>query len=233
MSTKKIKLSEVVLDFSIYPRADVDAQHITYLREAEDAGSLLPPIVIDDLTKRVVDGFHRVKMWQRKYKAEPNHTVEAIFKKYPGERELLLDAIRYNANHGRTLTRYDRTHCILLAEHLNIEVEELASALSITVGKVGELKVGRVGTMHVGKTTTQIPLKRTIRHMSGRRMTKEQSEINSRLSGMNQGFYVNQIIMLIEADLLNFDDERLMESLFRLNKLLNQIKKRLKTRAVS
>jgi hypothetical protein len=228
MKTQKVKLSEVVLDYSIYPRADVDNQHIAYLREAEDAGAVLPPIVIDAKTKRVVDGFHRVLMWLRKYRDDPNHTIEVVVKSYSSESEILLDAIRYNANHGRTLTRYDRTHCILLADQLHVETGELASALSMTIEKIGELKVNRVGTLHVGKTTEPIPLKRTIRHMSGRTMTKHQKEINSHLSGMNQSFYANQLIMLIESDLLDFDDEGLLESLAKLYGMLDKMKKRLK-----
>ena len=232
MKTRKVKLNEVVLDFSIYPRTDVDGQHITYLREAEDAGSILPPVIIEGRSNRVVDGFHRVKMWQRKYKNEPNHKIEVIVKDYKNEEAILLDAIRYNANHGRTLTRYDRTHCILLAEKLHIEPEDLASALSMTIEKIGELKVGRVGNLHVGAAVSSIPLKRTIRHMSGKKITEKQRMVNTHLGGMNQGFYVNQLIMLIESDLLDMNDEKLLESLNRLYSLMGRIKKRFRAKAV-
>jgi hypothetical protein len=228
MKTGKIKLSEVVLDFNVYPRADVDSQHVGYLREAEDSGAELPPIVVDSKSKRVVDGFHRVRMWQHKYKEEPNKTVPCIFKTYPDESALLLDAIRYNASHGRTLTRYDRTHCILLADDLRIAAEDLAMALSMTVEKIGLLKTERVGTLQTGKTSRPMALKRTIRHMSGRTMSKHQREINDRLGGMNQSFYVNQLIMLIEADLLDWADEQLIKRLSILFNVLAKIRGRLK-----
>lgn len=232
MTTEKIKLSELVLDFSVYPRADVDSQHVSYLREAEDAGCQLPPVVIDRATKRVIDGFHRVKMWRSKY-SDSDPSVEVIAKSYESEKDVLLDAIRYNANHGRTLTRYDRTHCILLGEKLHVPQDELASALSMTVERIGILKSERVGTLHVGKTNEAIALKRTIRHMSGQRLTKHQSEVNDRLGGMNQSFYANQLIMLIEADLLDVNDDSLLESLGKLHRLLGRMKNQFKARVAS
>ena len=218
---KKIKLAEVILDFSLYPRSDVDAQHISYMREAEDSGVKLPTIVIDSKSKRVIDGFHRVRMWRHKY--DDNHEIDVIEKTYKNEAEMFLDAIRYNASHGRILTRYDRTHCILLSEKFKIAPKNLASALSMTVEKLGKLKIGRIGELRVGKTTQSIPLKRTISHKHGQKLTKRQSEVNDKLGGMNQVFYVNQIIMLIESGLLDINNKQLLERLNVLFQALNKL----------
>lgn len=218
--TKKMAVGSLIVDFSIYPRSDVDSQHIAYMREAEDAGMKLPPIVIERKSKRVVDGVHRTRMYRGKYGDE--HLVEVIERDYLNEAEMFLDAVRCNASHGRMLTRHDRTHCILLSEKLKVPQDELASALSMKVEKVGELRVGRVGELRVGKTVKPIPLKRTISHMHGKKLTKSQSEANDRLSGMNQSFYVNQLIILIESGLLDTNNENLME---RLNVLYQALEK--------
>jgi hypothetical protein len=218
---KKVKVGELVVDFSIYPRSDVDSQHITYMAEALDAGVHFPPIVIEKGSNRIVDGVHRTRMF--KSRCGDDYEVEVIEKTYKNEPALLLDAIRLNAGHGRTLTMHDRTHCILLAAKMEVPEDELASALCMTVEKVGALRVDRIGTLHVGQTTRSIPLKRTIRHMAGKSLTKGQSEANDRLSGMNQVFYVNQVILLIESKLLNMDDEKLLERLGILASLLKKL----------
>ena len=108
---RKIAIAELVLDFSIYPRMDVDGQHVHYLCEAYRAGVELPPLVIDKKSKRVIDGFHRVRMYQRE--EDEAFKAPVVEKTYPSESAILLDAIRYNASHGRTLTQHDRAHCIL------------------------------------------------------------------------------------------------------------------------
>ncbi len=227
----KLAIKELVLDYTIYPRADVDSQHVSYIKEAYEAGVKLPPIIIDKKSKRVTDGFHRVKMYRAKY--GDNYKIDCIEKSYKTEQELLLDAIRCNSGHGRTLSRYDRTHCILLAEKLKVPEDELASALCMTIEKIGTLRTGRIGELRVGNTREQIPLKRTIRHMSGRTMTKRQQEANTHLGGMNQGFYVNQLIILIESNLLDLSNDNLIEQLNRLYELMGKMKGSLKVKAAS
>ena len=207
----KIAIGKLVFDFDLYPRSDVDSHNIAYMSQAEDAGVEFPPVLIDKKSKRIVDGFHRVKMYRQKY--DDNYQIEVIEKIYGSEKEILLDAIRCNASHGKMLSRHDRVRCILQSEKMKLKIDEVASALSMTVEKIKELKTERVGELRVGRTVQSVPLKRTIRHMSGRRLTKRQSEVNEQISGMDQKFYVNQLVMLIESGLINQSDEILLKRL--------------------
>ena len=220
---RKVPLAELVLDFDLYPRADVDSQHVHYMAEAFNAGATLPPLVIDKATKRVVDGFHRVRMYRRVL--PEGSKVEVLEKTYKNDAELFLDAMRYNAGHGRTLTTFDRAHCVLLAERFKIKPEQNATALQLTVDAVGKLRIERVGTLRsYGKSSERhIPLKRTIAHMSGQTLTKAQYEANDKLSGMNQLFYVNQLVTLIKNDLLDTENEKLLEGLRVLHELLDGV----------
>lgn len=207
----KMKIGELVFDFDLYPRSDVDSHNIAYMSQAEDAGVKFPPVVIDKKSKRIVDGFHRVKMYRQKY--DDNHEIEVIEKTYGSEKEILLDAIRYNASHGKMLSRHDRVRCILQSERMKLKIDEVASALSMTVEKINQLKTERVGELRVGGIIRPVPLKRTIRHMSGKRLTKRQNEVNKSISGMDQKFYVNQLVMLIDSGLINQNDEILLQRL--------------------
>ena len=220
---KTIPLNELVFDYALYPRSDVDRHHVNLIREALRAGVTLPPIVIDKVSKRVTDGFHR----GRAYALENGKTCKVCVeeKAYKSDAEMFIDAMRYNADHGRRLSTYDHAHCILLAERLEIEPAQVASTLHLTTATVDKLRTGRVGTLTAktnGKGRT-IPIKYTIRHKRGQALTQAQSEVNDKLGGMNQVFYVNQLVMLIEADLLDLENEQLIERLGVLRKLLGSI----------
>lgn len=230
---KTVKLNTLVLDFDLYPRGEVDRQHCYYIRQALEAGAELPPLVVCKKTKRIADGFHRFKVYEQVYGLE--HEIEVVEKTYKSEAALFLDAIRYNAAHGRTLTTYDRVHCISHARRLNINTGDLAPALGLTKEKVEHLEKTRlsgvapqtrqgVTSRTVGKAeASREPLKRTIGHMSGRTLTADQSVANDKLGGMNQQFYVNQIIILIENELLDTENATLMARVERLRELLAEI----------
>lgn len=217
----KMAIGKLVFDFDLYPRSDIDTHNIAYMSHAEDAGVKFPPVVIDKKSKRIVDGFHRVKMYRQKY--DDTYNIEVIEKTYSSEKEILLDAIRYNASHGKMLSRHDRVRCILQSEKMKLKIEEVASALSMTVEKINELKTERVGELKVGRTIQSVQLKRTIRHMSGKRLTKKQSEVNEHISGMDQKFYANQLILLIGSGLINQSDEILLQRLRVLWKQLDEL----------
>ncbi len=213
---RNMKAVELILDFDLYPRNNLDAFNIRAIVDALELGIKLPPVVIDRKSKRVVDGFHRVRAFLKFGGDEVE--ISVIEKVYKNDAAMFLDAMKYNASHGAKLDQADRVHCIIVAERLKISPEAMAGALHIAIDKLGNLAVDRIATCG----SLRIPLTRTNRHMAGRRLSKKQRAANERSSGMNQQFYVNQIIDLIEADLLNRDDSKLMERLLVLRKLLDK-----------
>lgn len=215
---KRMRCVELVLDFDFYPRMQVDSQHVYYMVRAKKAGAEFPAVRINKKTKQVVDGFHRVRS-EMKIDGD-KATVMVAEKDYRNDQAMLLDAIKCNASHGRNLTTYDRAHCAILASKLEIDDALVAGVLHVDPSYIGELLVDRSAKSLRGPA---IPLKRTIRHMSGRKLTKVQQEANCKLGGMNQAFYVNQLITLIECDLLDSDNEVLFQRLGHLHDLLEGV----------
>lgn len=213
---RKMQLSELVLDFDIYPRADVDSHHISSLAEAIAAGAELPPIVIDKQSKRIVDGFHRFRAYQ-KMKLD---VIEVIEKQYQDDKALFLDTMRYNSAHGVKLDTHDKAHCAILAERLSIDANALSAALNITTDTLSSIKVGRTAK---DENSMLIPIKRTIAHMSGEKLTKEQEKANEKLSGMNQSFYANQLITLIENHMIDYKNRKLLARLGILSRLIDNL----------
>lgn len=217
---KDAKLSELVLDFDLYPRTQIDSHHVSEMVEAENAGVEFPPLVIDKKSKRIIDGFHRYKKHVRCH--GPDATIPVVEKTYRNDAAMLLDAIRYNANHGRNLSSFDRAHSILLAEKLGLNDKAVAGALSMTVGRVESLRISKSATVGNGKVSVTVPIKQTIRHMAGKKLTRPQVDANKKLGGMNQLFYVNQLLTLIESDLIDKENEDLIEGLRKLHERLGE-----------
>ena len=218
---KMVKATSLVLDFHLYPRMSIDSHHVTEMAEAERAGVDFPPVLADAKSKRVVDGFHRV--WKQLQVYGDDAEIGCVFKKYRSDADMFTEAMELNASHGRNLTSYDKAHCVLLAEEFKIKDDKLTAALSITIGKLDTLRTTKFAIAPGAKVTTHIPIKKTIRHMAGAKLTKRQVEANEKLGGMEQLFYVNQLIRLVEAGLLDKDNENVMEGLGKLKRLLEGI----------
>ena len=217
MKTVTKKAAELIFDFDLYPRNNVDSQNVRYIMDAMKTGIEMPPVVICAKSKRIIDGFHRVKAAIRLNGDDAK--IQVIEKTYANEADLFVDAMRYNAAHGSRLDSCDRTRCILISEKLNIPKESIAGALNMSLDKLAALRDTR--TAKYGNLN--IPIKRTIRHMAGRRLNNRQLEANEHLSGMNQTFYANQLIHLLESDMLEKDDEKLCERLRLLHDLLDKL----------
>jgi hypothetical protein len=67
-----------------------------------------------------------------------------------------------------------------------------------------------------------MPIKRTIAWKAGSKLTKGQVDANRQLSGMNQQFYVNQILLLMDNDLIDPSDLLMLERLKLLHERLTQ-----------
>ena len=185
---RTMKAAELVLDFDLYPRNNLDAHNVRAIVDALEAGVELPPVVIDKTSKRVVDGFHRVRAKLRFGGEEAE--IDVIEKSYKNEAALFEDAMKYNAMHGARLDPCDRTRCVIIATRLKMTLARVAGALNMPEDKLGKLANNRTAKGLGGLT---VPLKRTNQHMAGKKLNKVQQAANERSSGMNQVFYVNQV----------------------------------------
>lgn len=220
-----ILASELVEDFDLYPRKDVDSQHVANMVEYLKAGGGLPPIIACRKTKRIADGFHRRRAWVR-FGGE-GVTVPVVFRDYKNDGELFLEAMEFNSGHGRRLATFDQVRCATMAAKLKLKPAQVASALRLTTERVEMLlntrtATGTLNSQQKGSPREQIPIKRTISHMAGENLNKGQQEANQKLSGMSPLFYVNQLLLLLENGLMPEDDENLDDGLKKLHQLLEE-----------
>jgi hypothetical protein len=214
----QVPITDLILDYTLYPRHRVDDTNVRKLVLALEAGATLPPIIADRATKRVADGFHRHAAYKRVQGAEARVPVE--WRTYPDAGALFLDAVRLNANHGRRLAPYDEALCIQRAEELHLEPEQLAAALSLTVARVEEVRLRKTA---ISPTAHLMPIKATAAHLAQEQLTARQVTGNEQAGGMRSLFYVNQVANLLENDLVDWQNPRLVEGLRCLARLLDEV----------
>lgn len=194
---QEIKLSAVIEDFNIYPRHSVDSTHASQLIGAIDAGAILPPIVVEAETFRLVDGFHRVRCYRKTMDADA--VIAAVVVKYDSAAELLAHAIELNAAHGKGLSSWDRLRCIELSKDKGLSYGDLARSLGTTEARLSKLETRRTARREDGSV---VLLKRASLHLAGKVVTDGQAEAQRKLGGNQASFYFGQIIQLVESELL-------------------------------
>jgi hypothetical protein len=222
--TKNFKLCDLIEDFTLYPRQGVDSTNVIAIADILTAGGTVPPPTVDKKTLRISDGFHRTRAYRRVFEADYKILCEVV--DYATEAELFLDAIRRNSGHGKRMNHNDQARANVRAQELGVSEEEVATSMGLTMERFQKLMEYRF----TGTKTDKRPdcvLKNTVRHMAntGKRLTKAQVEAMPKLGGMNQLFYVNQVLLLINNGMLDMANEKLMERLDELADKITDLRK--------
>lgn len=213
----KIEIAKLIEDMSIYPRHAVDTQHVGALCDALESGAVLPPIVAEKRTLRVVDGWHRLRAYRRHIGAQGAIDVEVV--DYADEAELIKDAIARNAQHGRRMDQTDRVRAVLMLKEHGVPYEQIAVVLNTTERRVNVIvektaavpvSVARKETAVIGNT---MPLKGSCHHLAGTRLSVTQATAHKTAHGVSYALLVRQLHDAVTCDLLNDEDTKLMENL--------------------
>lgn len=135
----KLKIRELHHDAALYPRLQIDQDHVQRLIDALDAGAELPPLVVWRVNRKISDGNHRLVAWERKYGLHAE--IACIEKDYRDEAAFFLDAIELNGAHGLVMAPRDRQRAMEIASELKIDPKRYAAAMRMTVKAAGELSV--------------------------------------------------------------------------------------------
>lgn len=127
---RTIPASHIVFDMNLYPRKSLDEIHVSRLMAVRSTGATFPPVVVCAKTMKLVDGFHRVTTEIRMFGSDAPMSV--IEKEYSCDRELFLDAIKFNAAHGIPLSDDDRKMCMLRVRRLGGTEDDIALSLSVS-----------------------------------------------------------------------------------------------------
>lgn len=228
---RTIRASELVEDFDLYPRHSVDSSHVTRLAEALRTGVALPPVIYERRTKRIVDGFHRVRAYRKVH--GPAADVPAEGRTYASEADLLREAVALNSAHGRRLDKQDLSRAALLLEKQGCSLDEIGVILHLTPGRVHEIvevKIVKLATPDGG--TEKRPAKPVVIDIrpaddgappEPRTLTEEQYKVMQSSSGWRTGQAVTQLTRELEAGLIDVSDTALAAKLLTLAEVIRLI----------
>lgn len=230
-----VPAADLVEDFDVYPRENVDTTNIARLADVIRSGNDADlRVVADKASKRIVDGFHTRRAYIRVLGKEA--TVPVEWRHYSNDAELYADAARLNAKHGKPIMGSALTHALFRGIDLGLEEASLADIFGIRKEKVSEIVKLRMG--HVRKPTLNgkkvtkssvraqaIPLKNSVRHLWGQNpeFTPEQAKAHDAGPGTPQWLSIKQVADYIEHGLIDLSDARVVAQLDRLRNALASI----------
>jgi hypothetical protein len=208
-------LAKIVLDETLYPRHKISDSNVSQLVEAIKAGAILPPIILDEKTLKVIDGWHRVEAY-RKVNGETAE-VDVELHKYETKQAMFIDAVKRNAIQGYKLTTWDRVRSIIMLEELGASVEKIGKTLSLTKQKTESLLRDRVAIDGQGN---KVALKGSMESFSGKKLDDTQRDYNEGVGvGVSLTTLLSQIIRALEANVVNRSDPRIIDRFSRIIEL--------------
>jgi hypothetical protein len=206
----------------LYPRHAVDTGHVQSLVFALESGATLPPIVADEKSKRITDGWHRARAYRRFIGSAA--TVDVELRPYKDEAAMKFDAAQMNSNHGRRLDAIDRTRCVIMLRSSGFNDAQISGALNLPESRVEKLSIKvakgpKSSDQNVPGTST-ITLKRCVNHLAGGKLTASQAKAHAMLPGTSFLLIAKQLHQGLAEKMVNLEDERLVESLAMLRDLL-------------
>jgi hypothetical protein len=217
---KEILVSKIVEEPTLYPRTWVNNIIVYTYLEAMKTGNQFPPLIVDQ-KNRLIDGLKRLSAY-RKLGVEK---VNCIVKHVRDDAQFFELAVAANKAHGEPYSAYDRARVVAKAEELGIDKDRIASMLSIRLDSVEEIekRFASANDIDNGHGFGPVPLKASVRHLAGRRLTNRQRNAHEHIGGMQQTFYVNQVLLLLEGNLLDYKNPALMSRLYSLQQALEKV----------
>lgn len=220
--TSKVALTDLIEDFEVYPRHAVDTSWVAELARTITAGTALPPVVADAATKRIVDGFHRVRAY-RKVLGRGGE-IEVDLRKFANEAELVKTAVELNATHGRKFDQQDRSRSAILLERVGVSIVDIAATLHTTEDRARELLARVVLVKADDQPPEKWPAKPVVYPTADgpRTLTPSQFEVMHASGGLRPTQTVTQLIRELESKLIDLEDAGLVTKLWRLHDVLEE-----------
>lgn len=141
---KKIAIGELVEDYHLYPRAEVDQATVEEFREALRAGAKFPPLRVCSKTLRIIDGFHRKTAYEREHATHVLCSLEDVADYV----DLFRRAAAANAQHGRRYSVDDYATAVRLAKRFGLTREQISADLFLPLDRVEKLERISAGRGH-------------------------------------------------------------------------------------
>jgi hypothetical protein len=133
---RTLPIGDLVEDYRLYPRSEVDGATVEQFREALRAGARFPPLRVCAKTLRIIDGFHRKTAYEREHATHALCSLEEV----ADDVDLFRRASQANASHGRRYSVDDYATAVRLAKRLGLTREQISADLLLPLERVEKLE---------------------------------------------------------------------------------------------
>lgn len=228
---KEININEIKIDEKYYPRRNWDWFTVmTYAKSIKtNPEQEFPPIKIATLPNIkeyiLIDGWHRIKA----YKQNKITKTKCIILEGFTEQELYIEAVESNNKHGKGYSTGDKIKIINDLTKLDINPTEISKLIQMPIADMKKLVKGRTTYDLKGESIILNPI---LKGISGNKVNnKEEFEKIQKTLGntgkskdndgtKSQAFLIQQVITMLEQDLFDLSNEKVMEKLITLKETL-------------
>jgi len=143
--TKTVKVLELVQDWKLWPRHEagkLDSTNVSKLREILRSGRAFSTrIIVDAVSLRIIDGFHRSRALLDVYGKEAE--TEVVLREYADDIEMRIEAAHCANTGSLQLTPKDMVHFALGMRRDHVPWPRIAEALDMDVERCRTLVEGR------------------------------------------------------------------------------------------
>lgn len=214
-----VRVADLVKDLDIYPRTRVSSKNVANLVAALEGGHQLPPLEADELSLRIIDGFHRCEAYLKVF--GPDHEVEVNLRHYESDTEMLLASINANSTHGQQLHEIEKRRLVLRLRDAGTDDDTIGFVLRIPPPKIEKITLHTASVQIGGGGFRLEALKKPHFHFAGREMTEPQARAARSAPGVPYSLVIRQLRDGLRERLIDQNDGRLMLHLGALAEEIN------------
>lgn len=220
-STKVIPIEQAICDKKYYPRKYVDWVTIARYKGAMKTGAEFPDVVVALFKKKliVVDGFHRLEAMRQLKKTH----VQATILKGLNEKQIYVESVNRNMNHGRQFSGIERLQIIINLKNWKMSMEQISDIVRIPVENIEPYLVKRTRRISDNGGSMAI-LKPSVKTGGSFSITRGQAEEQDDIGGGQQLRIIEGFYALLKNDWLDMDRPAIADIVKKVKKLLDKKK---------
>ena len=218
---KLIKITDVKVNDSIYPRAKVDFITVARYINAMKSGAVFPPIKVAKVGEflYLIDGGHRI---QASKGCKETHIQAEIYEGLT-EKEIYLEAVKLNSEHGKQFTTYEVTNIIVRLKDFQLTPKEISDLVRIPTTNLTSFVAKRMTRItDANGDVSEVILKKPFTHLAGNDidLDNDVENVQRNFYGNSQEHLLGELIKLIENNLLDIEDKTVKAKFKKLKKLI-------------
>jgi hypothetical protein len=171
MAKRKVKVGELIVDPKLTELRPINLVFVSRYRQAYRTGAVLPPLIVEEGTNRVVSGNHRLHALLAEY--GPDHETTVVSKRFSGELEVLKEFAKENATHGNPMDGITRKRIVAALLDMGAPVEEVSGLFNVPVRSLKKWGEHFVGVVGENGTQRLVPVKRGLNPAPGTTLTEK------------------------------------------------------------